>query len=127
MNTAQKLDFGYNAAINGNSPEMKIVYRASAVRNIFDANLYETIAEHLVDNDYKDFDKRVGRYQVVVGRDFRFGGYECSCADMEDDKEEVETNFDECDFEAHVERTIERREYRDRVRRETEDNLRWAV
>ena len=93
-------------------------------RNIFDANLYETIAEYMVENSFATFDRKVGRYQVVVELDSRFYCYGDGCADIEDGWSEVETNFDSDRLEAAIEKAVERRDDQDAVRYETEQSLR---
>ena len=123
MNTAQKLGGGYYAVFEGNSAELKIAYRAPQIHKIFNAALYETIAEHMIDTDSAIFDKRVGRYHVVVERDFLMGGYSAGCADIEDDWEEVETDFDEYIFEEHIKRIKEQRAYEDLIEWQTYDRL----
>ena len=96
-------------------------------RDIFSAGLYETIAKNMIDTDCATFDKRIGRYQVVVERDFLFGGYADGCADLEDDWLEVENNFDSDLLTAAIEKMKAENNEACRIRFETETQLRRAA
>ena len=93
-------------------------------RHIFDKALYESIAQHMIDSNCNTFDKRIGRYNVYVEWDSRFGEYSEGCADIEDGWREVDTNFDSDALEAAIDRMKDARDEADETRRYTEYLLR---
>ena len=97
MNAVHKLGGGYYAVFADKSAQMEVVYRAPSIRHIFDEALYERIAKHFIDWDWsKSFDERVedAGLHVVVEYDRTCGCYFAGVADVNDDWEEVETDFD---------------------------------
>lgn len=93
-------------------------------RNIFNKDIYEIIAAFMIKNDTKVFDQIMGRYNVLVEWDSLFDEYKDGCADISDDWREVDTNFDHDALVAAISKMKSEREEADKIRFETEYQLR---